>query len=425
MGQKRGGPNDITKKSLGTRPRPQAGFFSNMAKAENQARQEKMYGPQLPPLGVLLDTGDLHELRLRSRARRWNPGTGGAFSRGALSIPIREWDDPLQESLEVLKQKGRVTVKDHQSGQVYADSGNRVLRFETDPEVEETVKTVNMDALSPIFRFMDTHPDMLESAFIYPNATVSGKINGAVLTLNGNQKEQWKAAAQLQMALGRGIQLSALPMGVLEFWERSHEILPVVHKIAKATGGVKYVQFSFDQGSEQVFMSVAQGPKRDEIVPLNAGLASLRKGAEAGAFIGEVNARYARERQQLTETIVQALGIPGSESVSNTPYIGIDPEANQVYSGAVLGQQAENGLSPLTVANSEIIIHRPSERIVPVGTASGKWTSKIEVPQGYTLPDPPKGQAVQIFDSVKASLTPELNLHTTALAYHSKLRRVL
>lgn len=394
-----------------------------MTKAEHTIRPEGMHKPP-EPLGVFLDACDLHELLLRERTMAWNPRPRGSQAKGALSVPIHAWNDSMQESANMLARAGRLTMKDHRPRPTHAEAGNRVLYFAPDKEVEATMNSVNAAALQPLLGFMAGNPGLLESALVFPNATMSDKINGVVLTLNTRQGQGWKAARELGMPLGRGIELAALPMGIMEFWERSKEILPVVFEIARAEGGVKYIQFLFDEKTEQLFMSVAKGPRKEDVDPLNAGLSMVRKGADAQAYLGEVASRYASERQKLTQKIVSSLGLSGYESVFNSPYIGMDIDSGQVYSGAVMREGADNGLSPMTFANTELIVHKPAGRVVPVGVSSGDWSTKIDVPPGYVLPDPPKGHVMRTeISSVKDALDPAFSLRTTALAYHSKLRK--
>lgn len=318
-----------------------------------------------PSLGILLDRNDLNQLDLLKRF-----GTADQFAdpKRTICLPRHQVTDDLSQLLSSLEGAGRIKVKHQITGRSYTpqQSGNVVIRPGVeDATVLETFKDVELSALRPLLGFQEAHPNLLESAILFPNLSKKG-LKGAVLQLDTRQKGWWRALAEYSWPFSRGLITVVLPTGAEEFIERSDAILPRVAAIGRANSGtIKYLRFFYIEGDERVFMAIAAGPSHSERRTISNELAKTHRPKRVSDLMESVAQTCSDRRQGLVTLITDGLGLNGPvEEVSNVPFVMLDVDRGQAVSGGV-GPGSD--LLPFTLSNGMIIHRDATDDIRPLG----------------------------------------------------------
>lgn len=315
---------------------------------------------------IHLDADDLSHLSL---LRKFGTSEKFADPRRTILIPNRIIDADLQALLSELSSTGRITTRTEKPRAIIAPSlsGNTVVRpTKTDETVMAAFVDVNPGVLRPVLDLVGRRGNILKSVDIFPNVSPQG-LKGVALEIDTGVDKWWRELAAYNWPIGRGLIVSALPIGAEEFIDRSDSLLPLIDAIGKGSEGIlKYVRFFYSEDDSRVFMAVSAGPSREERASISRQLANLHRPGKAKDLMRSVNDVFSQRRRNLAISLNQQMGLAGGmEVVSETPYVSLDIDQGSAISGGI-----PPGPDPIPFGLREdgLIIYRdPSENAHPLG----------------------------------------------------------
>lgn len=331
-------------------------------------QKETVRAPNLPgsATSIHLDNSDLKHLSL---LRMFGSYEKFADPRRAILIPNRAVDGDLRALLNELSSTGRIITRTDKP-RVTVDphsSGNTVVRPSVmDATVMEAFVDVNPRALGAVLDLVGRRGNILKSVDIFPNFSPHG-LKGVALEIDTKVDKWWRDLATYNWPIGRGIIVSALPVGAEEFIDRSDFILPLVDAIGKASSGIyKYVRFFYDSEDNRVFMAVSAGPSREERASISEQLANIHRPGKARELMASLSSVFSQRRKNLTVSLSREMGFDGAtETVSETPYVFLDIDRGSAISGGV---PSGVDLIPFGLRDDGLIIYRDaSEKVHPLG----------------------------------------------------------